>query len=430
MRLKNIVIQNVKGIEFLEIKAGAMTVLSGGNGVGKSSVLDGVSGIFKGGHDASLIRLGQKRAEVVLTLDDGTTITKTVTPSKSTLKVETKDGQPIKPEKEFVDSLAEGFAFNPFGLMTADPKKRQAFLLEVLPLSFSGEEIAAAIGWAAAEQRIYSLDELQVLRDGLYKSRTAANTSARDAEGTVKSLNAALPDEDGKDWQAALVALDAERTDIEGQITDAEKAAAEACSADEAEIVRDITDRIAALQQEKESRLQVVREVKAAKLKKIADVAKPERDRLAGECATARANATAQAKAAGARESINAMRAKVRRHFEESERLTAQIEALDDLRKRKMDSLPIEGVTVVDGEMFVDGVKFDQLNTAGLAALCIRLARLNKSGSLPFMVADRSECFDAEVWPDLCEAVEKAGIQVLAARVTDGPLKVEALAST
>ena len=43
MRLKSVRIENVKGIVELEFRMGAMTVLVGGNGVGKSSAIDAVA---------------------------------------------------------------------------------------------------------------------------------------------------------------------------------------------------------------------------------------------------------------------------------------------------------------------------------------------------------------------------------------------------
>jgi len=68
-------------------------------------------------------------------------------------------------------------------------------------------------------------------------------------------------------------------------------------------------------------------------------------------------------------------------------------------------------------------VPFDQLNTAQQFALSIRLAKL-RLGRLPLLVMDRGETFDAETWEAFRESAKESGLQIVAARVSSGALRV------
>ncbi len=433
MRLKTITITNVKGIEFIEIRAGALTVLSGGNGVGKSSVLDAVRAVFEGGHDSSMIRLGEKKAEVLITLEDGITLRRTITEKSSTLEIRTKDGAIVPKPQSFVETIAAGFAFDPLGLMTADPKKRAQFLLEAMPITFEPYELNGA-GLEGATKPV-DLDGLAALRDGIYESRKVLNRAVRDAEGTVVTLQQGLPEQDGKDWNAELQQLEADAAQAEVEIKEAETQAVKDTNEAETEAlaqfdgqidqlqaqIETIKSQIASIKEQRSSRRAELQNQHAQKLREIAKVADPARQELTAKKATAWANAQAQAKAVGLQQTITAMRAKVRTNFLEAERLTKVIEGLDALRKAKLATLPIEGVEIRDGEIYVEGVPYDQINTANQAALSIKLAKLHGGG---FMVADRLEMMDEQMWADFGEAVKESGLQVLGARVTEGPLAV------
>ncbi|MCQ4574556.1 MAG: ATP-binding protein, partial [Candidatus Brocadiales bacterium] len=71
MKVAAIKIHNILGIESLEIKPNSMTFIEGENGAGKTSVLEAIKAIIHGGHDATLLRNGADKGEIVLVLDNG-----------------------------------------------------------------------------------------------------------------------------------------------------------------------------------------------------------------------------------------------------------------------------------------------------------------------------------------------------------------------
>jgi hypothetical protein len=115
-------------------------------------------------------------------------------------------------------------------------------------------------------------------------------------------------------------------------------------------------------------------------------------------------------------------------HLQElSERLTAGLQALDAYRRSLADDLPIPGLEV-DGEIIkVDGIPFDQLNTAQRIDIAVKIACLRaKDKSLPVLWVDGAEALDSENFGHLVEAVKSQGVQAFIGRVTDQDFKVEA----
>ncbi len=79
LRVARVSIQHIAGIEQLEFEPGkSLTLISGQNGSGKSSVIRSVLAAIGGGSEARLVRKGKEQGETVILLDDpGTTGKKT-----------------------------------------------------------------------------------------------------------------------------------------------------------------------------------------------------------------------------------------------------------------------------------------------------------------------------------------------------------------
>ncbi len=186
MKLTSFAVTNFRGVEHISVQPGALTLIAGTNGSGKTSLIEALRTIFDGGHHPSNIRKGERKAEIVLTLDTGVIVTKTVTAKTSTLTVTDSEGQELPGEtpKAFVEKLAVGFSFDPLGLIAAKPKDRAAFILESMPIRFEPAEIIAAD--PDYQGGALDLEGLDVLYKGIYEKRKAANVSQRDTVGVVR----------------------------------------------------------------------------------------------------------------------------------------------------------------------------------------------------------------------------------------------------
>lgn len=425
-RLQSVSITNIKGIDSLTLRAGAVTVIAGQNGAGKSSVIDAIDTVFSGGHDPALIRHGADRAEVVLTLDDGTTIRKRITPKDSTLEVRTEDGGIVKAPASYVKRLADSFAFDPIGLLESKPKERAAWLLKHGGITFSADEVNAAVGVPVVRQSI-DLERLESIRAGKYSERTDVNRKLRDLQGAMSEQRAMLPPAMETDWVAEQERIEQDIDvhrhriqTIKGDLAKAvENEKQQKRAAAQAEIDA-IKERLAGELAEIETKSCVIETTECEPLQQaIVD--------LSAELAGARAKADEQKRAAGVKAVIARNEIQYQEALALEGALNRTLKALDDLKLSKLAEIPIPDLDIKDGDILIGGVPFDHLNTQAQMYTVIRAAKL-ALGELPLMVIDRAESLDDERFQELSEAVADAGLQMIAARVTDGPLKVEVAA--
>ncbi len=140
MKVTQVRIKNVLGIEELEFKPGQVTVIEGSNASGKTSILEAFRAAVGGGHDATLLHNGAKEGEIVLVLDDSVEIQKTISELESSVAVVHPDFGAIKKPQTWIDRLSDVLSVNPIQFLTKG-KDRLKNLLEVLPLQVTAEQI-------------------------------------------------------------------------------------------------------------------------------------------------------------------------------------------------------------------------------------------------------------------------------------------------
>lgn len=437
MTVREVSIKDIGNIRDLTFKASQVTVISGSNGEGKTNILRALQAPFEGGHHPELIRRGCDRGEIRITLSDGKTIALVVTPKESKLTIKALDGSIVPKPATFVKQLAAGFAFDPIAMIAAPVKDRVKFLLEAMPLEFHPTELDEACG---GDSRVTDPLDLQGMNNflaGREDMRTDTNRRLKQLDGYIQTTRSSLPDDDEIDWRVKHAELsdqlEAARKEVADLVSQAkvdtnlltgeirEKLAA---SIDEikAEAQRKIDDATAAAQAEQQR-------IQALAGKTLAEMRAPIDERieqLAGEVAAAEVRSAAQLKAKGQREMLAKLERDRKALLDESLALDGQIDALRKLKQRKLEALPVKGVEVRDGRIYVDGLDFDtQLNTAAQYALCFELASL-KLGSLPFVICDRAESMDTENFRMLVDGAKQAGLQLAVTRVTEGELQVTA----
>lgn len=110
-----------------------------------------------------------------------------------------------------------------------------------------------------------------------------------------------------------------------------------------------------------------------------------------------------------------------RQYREQYQKLTGEVEAARDAKKALLAGadLPLEGLSVEEGELVYDGQKWD--NMSGSDRLKVSTAIVRKlNPECGFVLVDKLEQFDADTLKAFGEWAEKEGLQVIGTRVTTG----------
>ncbi len=456
MRASLLKIKNVLGIEEREIKPGGLTVIEGDNGTGKTSILEALKALFQGGHDATLLRDGAEQGEIVLVLEDGTSITKTITPADSKTVVRDPKRGKVGATARYLNSLADLLSVNPVQFLTADPKRRLEWLLEVLPLEVTAEELAQAVGSVEGlspdelqpgDQN--ALDAIARLRKRIYALRTGVNSVAEDKRRWVRETNEHLPPESDVNPAERVHRLRAEleglQSDLGAVKTGNATALAERKNTLYAEfctkrdgLKAEADRKIAAIQAQLNTDVEVARtaynesveqatQEAASGLQDATAVLNARIQALSGEIVRAEEQAVAYERAKSLRSLVDRTRKEAEEREAESERMTAAIENLDQLKARFLEDLPIAGLTVEDGRVLLDGIPFDRVNTARKVSVALQIAAM-RAQDLKLICLDDAE----HLAPKTFAAFEKAaaqmaekGYQFVVSRVAEGPLQVK-----
>lgn len=333
MRIVTLQAENIKRLRAVEITPqDDVVVIAGRNAQGKSSVLDAIWMALAGADGAKQtkrpIRDGEEKASVRLDLGD-LVVTRKWTKAGSTLEVAAKDGAKYPSPQTILDGLIGRLSFDPLAFANEDPKKQRQMLVDVLELPFDP-------------------DELAMQRQTLYDKRTDVN---RDGKRLVAQRDG-LPvvPEGTPDEEVSAAAIADELRQAEEQNRKLATLAHE----------RDVqADRVTTLEQELEAAKVRLAEFDAEMTKAPAEIdAAPIRERLAQVDAT---NAAVRAKKERAH-----LDAEITRHAERSQRLTQEIEKLDDARDDAIAaaSMPLEGLSFDETGVLYQGVPFSQASSA------------------------------------------------------------------
>ena len=441
-RVKKISIKNIMGIEELEFEpGGAVTVVQGGNGSGKTSVLEALRSVVQGGHDATLLRHGAESGEVVWVFDDDVEVRKRITPTTSDLTGRHPTMGRISAAQTYLRGLTDQLSVNPVEFLTA--KDRAAKLLEAMPLRVelsvlqealdgTGMEVPRLLGERHALEAIAGASKI------VFDERTGENRLAKDQRTTAEQLQGSLP----RGFESPTV-LENQLHDSEGAHRDAERTLTQAIEAVNAETEK----RIAGIREEMHRQVQAlqgqIHQIEQLAQQQIEDArtagahtredlmldGRPRVNQLGAQVEQLREQLKAADRYENTKSLLDQARAKAERAQARSEALTAALERLALLRSHVAKQLPIPGVEIRDGEVYRGDVPFPRLNHAEQIKLAVEVAKL-RAGDCPLVCVDGLECLDEPTFGLLVAALQESGLQVIVTRVApDGsPLKVETAA--
>ena len=440
-RIAKINISNILGVSELEFSPKTVTEITGANGSGKTSIISALKSVIEGGHDATLLRAGAETGEVVLELDDKTIIRKRVTEKGTSITMKGPDGKAIPKAATIVKELADRLSTNPISFLHARKQDRVAIMLETMPLEVDVEEMKKRAGIPIeVDKNAIGLGIVDSTITSIFNERTGTNRAVKEKEATINQLEAAIPpipegvSDTTADGEAKLQA----QIDEKNAWLEAEK--------------KRINDKMATLQQEAEQKKTELRAELQKKIDELKETcsgraAKIDNDLAETKDLSAKREAWAISKAAKENEEPMAALAVIKANREAFGRREATMQTVDDMRKQLsglkkdavnqstaidnlqafkieiLNNMPIKGLEVRDGDIYLDNVQFDRLNTQTQVDLAIDIA-LMRVGELQMMCVDGLELMDSKHFDMLLDKLEERGVQAFVTRVTDEKLEI------
>lgn len=451
--LARVFIKSVLGIEQLLFKPGKrFTKVSGDNATGKTSIIEALKSVLGGGvHDAKLIRTGSEEATIVLDLDDGVELTKYIKAEASEIKAEHPEMGVLGKPVAYLNRIRDKVASNPVEFLTAKAADRLNILLQSIPMTIAPEKLGFVPDSFKKDIALsgHALSVIEALRKNIFERRAEKNVSIRDKEGTISTLAKAAPPEapDGTTWKAEKLRLEAEIKKLNRSTQSAlELVKTNAASAYEAgktkhqdgldAIDKEIDEKIRILNDERESRKGELRKAREKEVEegtasahaentKIQADYKTKYDPLKTQLTTADNRVEEEIRFDESSQLLNRLQEERLTLSRESDDLSTVLEKLVVLKSDLLKEIPVAGLEVRDGDIFVDDTPFDTLNSAEQIKLAVRLCIL-RTGKLRLVVLDGLERLGRKNRELLISELNAADMQCIGSFVeSDEDLKIE-----
>lgn len=475
MRLTRIEISSLAAFKTFAADLPAVSLISGRNGLGKSSLLNVIKYAFgrraSGSnnsrgieHDPRLLHGDAERGEATITFDDGSQLRVVVTKDSTERMLKAKDGKRWTRSTKEIDDIANALSYDPLQFKTMPEKQRVETLLRIMPVPVTAEEIQSALGDFKERNGTPvppSLESINAIYADIYARRTEANREVDTLSKHATELERALPPAapEGRNWSSEVARLTkqkdnldaAERAKIE-TIRKTLETYKEESAARKAQEVQSINSafnaRIKELETERAVQIAATDSVTSnaieaarAEANKQAGAIKAEftplREAVLAELATAQERDRAGQQAEGTRAAVLQARGKATAAKAATDAMTEALTRLTALKAAVASRLPIRGITIaapkpnlpVDICREENGslVGFSNWNDADKDTFCLRVAVLSR-GACGLVCIDSIADFDPERKKALRAACEKyaktEGLQFLMGMATSGPLKV------
>jgi len=467
MKLTKIRIKNLFGIKECELSEKDVEII-GGNGVGKTSIIDAIKYALKNRSDRNfIIKNGEEEGEVYIETDSGISVNRRIKTGKSDYK-SIKDGdKPAQNPENFLRNIFTELQLNPIEFIHMDEKEQNRIILDMIEfewdLKWIEEQFGEIVPQVNYEQNILNvLYEIQK-DDGYYfQKRQDLNREVRHNLAHIEDIGASLPENySANNWKefdlgAKYTEIESKRkknAEIENAINyvksneeriaainnDAEVkkqrvslALSEFTKEKTAEI-EELKKRIITLENNIESekeltnhKIKEINERKEKEIKETVDKAESLKELSQKpleniEKDIEEANyAKSMIEYLKEYERMVDLQDKVGALKVQSEKLTGKIEHARNLPIQILETanIPIEGITVENGMPLINGLPINNLSEGEKLKLCIDVAIKNKT-NLNMLLLDGIERLSETNRENLYKKLKENNVQFIATRTTN-----------
>ncbi len=400
--------ENVKKISVVRIRPdGKLVQVTGKNGNGKSSVLDAIAMALDWQHSpkpAQPIRKGAKEGRIEIDLGE-IKATRVFRESGTTeLRLEAKDGSNIRSPQTLLDTLIGNLSFNPLDFMKGDDKAKFDALKAFVP----GVDF----------------DKIAAQNETDYAKRTDENRKAK--ELTAQAAGIMVPDGKWTRIDVTQVVADLEAAELHNNTLAQRLQRRQKAEQDVRSIYSEIEDDRAEIAQLKDRIAEI-----EDRIARMADGRKIIEDKLAAadplpdpiDTAALRAKITdAQTVNANAEKAERkvALTTQAEQHTAAAKALTDAMEARreDVAAKIAAAKMPVPGLSLADGKVFLDGVEIRDVNRAEQLKLSIAVAMAANPKLRVIRISEGGNDLDEDAMRVLAQMAEEHGYQVWIERIT------------
>lgn len=426
LQIAKIKLSGFLGIEKAEIETGKVTIISGKNGLGKTSIIEGIRTGLQGGNAGKFINRDSDSAIIGIEFDNDLLVQKKITATKSTIEV-TNDGFKKSKPAEYLKSLFNFDTINPIEIIGMQAKDRKELILNNITFDYPEQEIKA-IGDLLSSKLHYSgnaIDDLNNLHTQIYNERTGINRVIKEKQATNKqldqTLNKDLPNIDILLNELATIEKDFHLNKRAWERQTEENNSK--CEIDKTTTKEDIEITRQQIQTLKDRLLSKENDIKIIdmKYKDIQNDIDRRKDKRESELELQTKELYSKKNIIQIQDNtcqtIANNKLQIDKYNDESTKLSTAIKDIDKLKTNLLNNIPIKGISFEDNDIFIDGIAFDSLNTSQKVQRAVDIALLNKP---PFLIIDGAECLDTEAFNGFVDAVKKRDdVQLIITRVTD-----------
>lgn len=207
-KITKILIKNLFGISEFEADSKSIELL-GGNGTGKTSVLDAIRlALTNRSSRDCIVKRGETEGEIIIETDSGLTITRKPRTNKTDYKSIKQDGKEVQSPEAFLSEIFSELQLNPVSFINMDSKEQNRIILDLIEYHWDLNTIKEWFG-EIPQGVDYQKHILEVLKqiaseDGFYfQQRQNVNRDIRNKKAFIEEIMKELPENfNAAKWEA------------------------------------------------------------------------------------------------------------------------------------------------------------------------------------------------------------------------------------